>query len=49
MKTQKDKISSSNIKYFTSNEDFEIEDILIHPFSIPHDAADPCGFNFYCR
>lgn len=46
MKTQKDKIEDHNIKFFTSNEDFEVKDILIHSFSIPHDAADPCGFNF---
>ena len=46
MKTQKDKIEDANIKYFQTNEDFEIEDIHIHSFSIPHDAADPCGFNF---
>ncbi|MBO5479202.1 MAG: MBL fold metallo-hydrolase [Clostridia bacterium] len=46
MKSQKDKIDDCNIKYFATNEDFEINDILIHSFSIPHDAADPCGFNF---
>jgi phosphoribosyl 1,2-cyclic phosphodiesterase len=46
MQTQRDKIEDSNIKYFTTNENFEIEDIHIHSFSIPHDAADPCGFNF---
>lgn len=32
---------------FKTNEDFEIGDIKIKPFSIPHDAADPCGFNFF--
>lgn len=32
---------------FKSNEKFEIGDIKIYPFSIPHDAADPCGFNLY--
>lgn len=32
---------------FKSNEKFEIGDIKVVPFSIPHDAADPCGFNFY--
>lgn len=46
MKAGKDKIENHNVKFFTSNEDFEIKDILIHSFSIPHDAADPCGFNF---
>ena len=23
--------------------------IKIHPFNIPHDAVDPCGFSFYCN
>ncbi len=46
MKQQKDKISDGNVKFFTTNEDFEIEDVRIHSFSIPHDASDPCGFNF---
>ncbi len=48
MPSQKDKISSNNIKFFNSNEMFEIEDLKIHPFSIPHDAIDPCGFNIFC-
>ena len=30
---------------FNTNEDFNIGDFKIHPFSIPHDAADPCGFS----
>lgn len=45
MPKQRDKISSKNIKIFNVNENFEIGDLKIHPFSIPHDAADPCGFN----
>lgn len=32
---------------FKSNIEFEIGDIKVFPFSIPHDATDPCGFNFY--
>ncbi len=31
-------------KYFKTGEDFEIKDLRIHSFAIPHDAADPCGF-----
>ena len=31
---------------FVPNENFQIGDIDILPFSIPHDAIDPCGFNF---
>ena len=47
MPKQKDKISDKNIKNFNVSENFEIGDLKIHPFSIPHDAADPCGFNIY--
>jgi len=42
---QKNKILPENIKIFKNNEDFKIGDFVISPFSIPHDAADPCGFN----
>lgn len=37
-----------NIKIkFKTNENFEVGDIRVFPFSIPHDAADPCGFSLY--
>lgn len=49
MPKQQEKIDSPNIKYFNPNENFEISDFVIHPFSIPHDAADPCGFSFSCN
>ena len=29
------------------NEKFELGDLVIFPFSIPHDASDPCGFNIF--
>ena len=45
MPKQKERISDSNQKFFKSYEKFEIGDLIIDPFSIPHDAADPCGFN----
>ncbi len=48
MPNQSDKIDACNVKYFNNDEDFEIGDFVIHPFSIPHDAANPCGFNFLC-
>lgn len=44
MKTQKEKMLEENVKYFTF-EEFNIGDLTIRPFSIPHDAANPCGFN----
>lgn len=46
MNTQKEKMEKQNIKFFTFNK-FNIGDIEINPFSIPHDAANPCGFNFF--
>ncbi|MBR6034241.1 MAG: MBL fold metallo-hydrolase [Clostridia bacterium] len=44
---QKEKISPENHVSFTVDEKFSIGDLEIFPFSIPHDAADPCGFNIY--
>lgn len=40
-------INKENIKIFKTNDFFEIEDLKIFPFHIPHDAADPCGYNIY--
>ena len=47
MPKQKDKISEKNIKTFKISDKFEIGDLKIKPFSIPHDAANPCGFNIW--
>lgn len=44
MTVQKEKINEKNINVFDFNE-FTIGDMKILPFSIPHDAANPCGFN----
>lgn len=35
-------------KVFTVHEKFEIGDLVITPFAIPHDAANPCGFTVRC-
>ena len=45
MPTQTNKIAQQNINYFKPAEKFSINDLDILPFSIPHDAANPCGFN----
>lgn len=45
MPTQTEKITQENINYFKPAEKFSINDLDILPFSIPHDAANPCGFN----
>ena len=34
------------VEYFHAGKNFCIGDIDITPFTIPHDAADPCGFVF---
>ncbi len=47
MPKQKDKIDCKNIKTFKISENFSIGDLKIKPFSIPHDAANPCGFNIW--
>ena len=45
MPKQKDKIPEKNIKTFKVNDKFSINDLDIKSFSIPHDAANPCGFS----
>lgn len=47
MPKQRDKIDSNNVKTFKVTDKFSIGDLDIKPFSIPHDAANPCGFNIW--
>jgi len=42
------KISEYNRRFFESGDLFSINDICIKTFRIPHDAAEPVGFNFFC-
>ncbi len=49
MPKQTDKISTENINKFKIKQKFSINDIEITPFTIPHDAANPCGFNISCN
>jgi phosphoribosyl 1,2-cyclic phosphodiesterase len=37
------------VEYFKAGESFSIGEIDVSPFTIPHDAADPCGFVFHAR
>jgi phosphoribosyl 1,2-cyclic phosphodiesterase len=37
------------VEYFHSSTNFSIGNLDITPFTIPHDAADPCGFVFHSR
>jgi len=41
------KISEKNRKNYFPYENFEIGDLKIYPFELPHDAANPCGFNIF--
>ncbi|WP_263408073.1 MBL fold metallo-hydrolase [Terriglobus tenax] len=34
------------VEYFAAGRGFTVGDISVNPFTIPHDAADPCGFVF---
>ena len=45
LKLPKRKIPIKFTCKFFLNKEFEIKDLTFQPFSIPHDAADPCGFN----
>ena len=45
MPVQSSKIDPLLKRTFSSSNNFYIGDLELHPFSIPHDAADPCGFN----
>lgn len=47
MPTQKNKIKKGNINYIAIGDSITINDIKIHSFSVPHDAASPVGYNFY--
>lgn len=37
------------VEYFRAGQRFSIGEIDVNPFTIPHDAADPCGFVFHAR
>jgi len=37
------------VEYFRAGQSFCIGEIDVNPFTIPHDAADPCGFVFHAR
>ena len=41
------KLPNVDIHFFENDKTFEFKDLKIHPFSTPHDAANPCGFNIF--
>ncbi|MDK2788714.1 MAG: hypothetical protein PWP07_1959 [Epulopiscium sp.] len=40
------KIKPDHRQVIEKDKDFIIDDLIIHPYSIPHDAADPVGYTF---
>ena len=42
-------VAPKNKRYVYREENLYLNDICIHPFSIPHDAADPVGFSVHGR
>jgi phosphoribosyl 1,2-cyclic phosphodiesterase len=48
-KEKRDPASLPAVEYFHAGTNFAIGDLDITPFTIPHDAADPCGFVFHSR
>ena len=47
MEAQTSKIAEKNINHFKVKDKFCLGDLEIKPFSISHDAANPCGFNIF--
>lgn len=43
---KKDPAWLPSVSYFAAGEIFQVGDIAVSPFTIPHDAADPVGFVF---
>ena len=43
------KLPEDTFHEITEDEDFHIKDLTIHPFSIPHDAAQPVGYRLECE
>ena len=43
------KATIERLEYIRPGERFQIGDVEINPFSIPHDAVDPVGYAFKCN
>ena len=41
------KLSRCNVNLFKNDTEFVLKDLKIFPFSTPHDAVNPCGFNIF--
>ncbi len=43
------RIPARCVRTFYTGEDFYIGGVNVHPFAIPHDAAEPVGYAFSCK
>jgi len=43
------RVAPENIRIFETGKQFRLGDIEIKPFAIPHDAAEPVGFNIFAN
>lgn len=41
-------VDAANARVLTAGQDFYIGDVNVTPFEIPHDAAEPVGYAFFC-
>lgn len=48
MEKHMEEVSSANVRVFDDSKIFLVNDIAIKPYPIPHDAASPVGFCFFC-
>lgn len=48
MRNQLKMINPGCIRLFNTGQPFSIGDMEVRPFSTPHDAVEPVGFNFIC-
>lgn len=46
MREKLGKLEDKNMKIFKNDKNYELKDLLIRPFSINHDAANPVGYSF---
>ena len=47
MKDKIGEVKDHNMKVFENDKSYALGELIVRPFSIPHDAADAVGYNFY--
>lgn len=49
MKDKLGEISKKNVMVFENDRAYSLGDLIMRPFSIPHDSSDAVGYNFYAE